>query len=151
MFPAKDGVGAPKKKTSRRRVSLPETLVRLLGEYRRIQTGQRKELRRPLKDDDPIFTRADGTALGPATVSHAFKRVSNEAGLKGFRLHNPRHPYVSLLLKAGKHPSVVAAQLGHSSVRTTLDVYSHVLPGLQEAAARSLDQFMPRQLSEGSQ
>lgn len=42
------------------------------------------------------------------------------------------------------------AELGHSSVRTTLDVYSHVLPGLQEAAARSLETFLPPQLSEGN-
>jgi integrase len=73
-----------------------------------------------------------------------------KAGLPHLRLHDLRHSYATFLLKAGQHPSVVASQPGHSSVRTTLDVYSHVVPGLREAAARSLETFLPRQLSEGS-
>jgi integrase len=40
---------------------------------------------------------------------------------------------------AGIHPTVVSERLGHTSVGTTLDTYSHVLPGLQDAAAAQLD------------
>jgi len=37
------------------------------------------------------------------------------------------------------HPSIVANQLGHASVKTTLDIYSHSVPGLLEAAAVKVD------------
>lgn len=131
-------------------MSLPEPLVQLLWQFRRIQTEQRKGLRRPLKDDDLIFTRADGTAFGPAVASHAFRRVQDEAGLKDSRLHYPRYPYAALLLKTGKHPLIVSAQLGHGGTRTTVDTYSHLLPGLQEEAVKSLRAFLPKRLPEGN-
>jgi hypothetical protein len=44
------------------------------------------------------------------------------------------------LLQQGVHPKIVQERLGHSSVATTLDIYSHVLPGLQEAAARRFEE-----------
>jgi len=44
------------------------------------------------------------------------------------------------MLRQGIHPKIVSERLGHSSVAITLDTYSHVLPGLQEAAARRFDQ-----------
>ena len=46
------------------------------------------------------------------------------------------------MLLAGVHPKVVSEMLGHSSVAFTLDIYSHVVPGIQEAAARRLDEVL---------
>jgi len=99
-----------------------------------------------LTDEDYVFCNYEGKPLDPTTISHAFSNAIAKAGLPHLRLHDLRHTYATLLLKGGQHPSVVAAQLGHASVRTTLDVYSHVLPGLQEAAARSMEGFLPKQL-----
>ena len=47
------------------------------------------------------------------------------------------------MLAAGVHPKIVSEALGHSTVSITLDLYSHVLPGLQEAAAKQLDAVLP--------
>jgi integrase len=44
----------------------------------------------------------------------------------------------TLMLSAGVHPKVVSERLGHATINITLDTYSHVLPGLQEAAAEGL-------------
>ena len=44
------------------------------------------------------------------------------------------------MLKANIHPKVVQERLGHSSIAITLDLYSHVAPGMQEAAALKLDE-----------
>jgi integrase len=55
------------------------------------------------------------------------------------RLHDLRHSHATQLLINGVHPKVVSERLGHSSVGITLDIYSHVLPGLQEDAAKKLD------------
>ena len=51
------------------------------------------------------------------------------------RVHDLRHTYATLALAAGVHPKIVSERLGHSSVAFTLDVYSHVIPVLEEEAA----------------
>jgi len=47
-----------------------------------------------------------------------------------------------LLLQAGTHPKIVQERLGHSSIRVTLDTYSHVIGGLQEVAAQRFDDLL---------
>jgi integrase len=44
------------------------------------------------------------------------------------------------MLTAGVHPKVVSERLGHANISITMDTYSHVMPGMQEAAARALDE-----------
>ena len=78
----------------------------------------------------------------PGTVSHAWTKLVEHAGLKGIRLHDARHTHASLLLKQGTHPKIVQERLGHASIEITLDTYSHVAPGLQEAAALSFDELV---------
>ena len=46
------------------------------------------------------------------------------------------------MLKAGVHPKIVQERLGHASIQVTLDTYSHVVPGLQEAAANRFDELI---------
>jgi site-specific recombinase XerD len=58
------------------------------------------------------------------------------------RLHDLRHVHASLTLKQGVHPKVVGERLGHATVSITLDIYSHVTPGLQEAAARGFEESL---------
>jgi integrase len=57
-------------------------------------------------------------------------------------LHDFRHSHASILLKQGIHPKIVKERLGHSSISTTLDIYSHVAPGLQAAAAAGFDNIL---------
>lgn len=54
-------------------------------------------------------------------------------------MHDARHTHASLLLKQGIHPEIVRARLGHRSISMTIDLYSHILPGLAEAAAQAFD------------
>jgi len=55
------------------------------------------------------------------------------------------------MLKAGTHPKIVQERLGHASIQVTLDTYSHVVPGLQQAAAERFDQVvLPPQVREES-
>ena len=55
---------------------------------------------------------------------------------------------------AGVHFKVVSERMGHASINITLDTYSHVMPGLQEAAAdrfdRMLDSTMPNTNDEAN-
>ena len=76
----------------------------------------------------------------PNSVSHGVKKIILSAGIEGVSLHYLRHTHASLLLEAGVHPKAVQERLGHASISTTVDTYSHVLPGLQEAAAVALEE-----------
>ena len=53
--------------------------------------------------------------------------------------HGLRHVLVTLLLLAETDPKIVSERLGHSNIAITMDIYSHVLPGLQAAAALAID------------
>jgi len=97
-----------------------------------------------LTEDDFVFSRADGSPLNPNTVTHTFAKVSARAGMPQLRLHDLCHIHATVLLKAGLHPRVVQERLGHSSIATTLDIYSHTVPGLQKAAAERLDTLLPK-------
>jgi integrase len=65
--------------------------------------------------------------------------ITEKAGLKHIRFHDARHSHASLMLKLGVHPKIVQERLGHSSIQITLDTYSHVTPGMQQAAAKAFD------------
>ncbi|MAE11164.1 MAG: hypothetical protein CL876_04525 [Dehalococcoidales bacterium] len=62
--------------------------------------------------------------------------------MKGIRLHDARHTHASLMLKQGVHPKIVQERLGHASIQLTLDTYSHVVPGIQDAAAKGFDDMV---------
>ncbi len=96
-------------------------------------------LGKPIAEADIVFTRADGSPMKPGSVTHAFKWLVRKLSLKGVRLHDLRHTHASLMLAQGVHPKIVSERLGHSTVSITLDTYSHVAPGLQEAAAKSFE------------
>ncbi len=68
-------------------------------------------------------------------------------GLK-IRFHDLRHTHASQLLRAGISPKVVSERLGHSTVGITLDVYSHVLPGMQEEAASKVETALRKAMEQ---
>ena len=55
--------------------------------------------------------------------------------------------HATLMLKSGVHPKIVSERLGHATVAFTLDTYSHVVPGLQEAAAKAFDKVINGQIA----
>ena len=96
----------------------------------------------PLTDDDLVFSTLEGKPLRPDTVTRAWGTLAAHCGLKVIRLHDARHTHASLMLKQVIHPKVVQERLGHASIQMTLDTYSHVAPGLQQAAAESFDKLL---------
>jgi len=104
-------------------------------------------IEKPLTEDDFVFSNPDKTPLNPNTVTHAFAKLVERAGMR-LRLHDLRHIHATMLLKAGVHPRIVQERLGHSSIATTLDIYSHTVPGLQKAAAERIDALFPKMVQE---
>ena len=100
--------------------------------------------------EDLVFCYPDGNPLLPNGVTKAFHKLAQSLGLSSIRLHDLCHTHATLMLRQGVHPKVVSERLGHSSVAITLDTYSHVLPGIQAAAARRFDEGLQRAIEEVS-
>ncbi len=129
----------PKSRRSRRTVALPPVLVEALKELQTVQEERRRQLRDGYENRDLVFCQQDGRPLhGHNVTQRDFRRIIRRASLPRIRFHDLRHCCATLLLRQGVHPKVVGEQLGHASVGITLDVYSHVLPGMQEDATRAL-------------
>ncbi|THJ75696.1 site-specific integrase [Candidatus Frankia alpina] len=82
-----------------------------------------------------LFCWPDGTQIHPDSVTDWFQRHARAAGLPVIRLHDGRHSYATAALKAGVHPKIVSERLGHADVAFTLKTYSHVIAGMDAAAA----------------
>jgi integrase len=133
----------PKSNKSRRLVALTPANCSILREHKQKQVNLRIALELPkLSGDDLVFCHWDGEPYLPDSISHAWMKLANKTGLKGVRLHDSRHTMATLLFKQGVHPKVVQERLGHSSISLTLDTYSHLVPGLQQAAAVKLDDIL---------
>ena len=94
-----------------------------------------------IQKDDLMFCNLEGKPLNPNTVTPAFHKIAKRAGLN-LRMHDLRHTHASLMLKQGIHPKIVSERLGHATTAFTIDTYSHVVPGLQEAAAKAFDDML---------
>jgi len=79
-----------------------------------------------------VFSHPDDRPTRPDSVTRAFHEIARLVGLRGVKLHDLRHAHATILLQQGVHSNIVQEHLSHSSVSTTLDIYSHVLPGLQK-------------------
>ena len=77
--------------------------------------------------------------MQPTFITHEWVRVVHETALPRIRFHDLRHAHATHLLASGVHPKVASERLGHSQVGITLNLYSHVLPGMQADAASRVD------------
>jgi integrase len=116
-----------KTKKSRRRIKLSTWAAQVIATTSAAERG-------------PLFTDSQGGYIRLSNFERdSFKPILKRAGLKSIRLYDLRHTCATLLLSAGVNPKIVSERLGHSSVAFTLDVYSHVLPGMQDMATKALD------------
>ncbi len=141
----------PKSAKSRRTIALPPSAAILLREHRAKREAERAMLGKPLTDSDLVFSTVEGEPLRPNTITRAWSMLAAKASIKVIRLHDARHTHASIMLRQGIHPKIVQERLGHSSIGITLDTYSHVAPGLQEAAATRFDELVaPRRENEAT-
>src|SRR5690606_41326552 len=89
-----------------------------------------------------VFTGPDGGPIHPEYVTRAFDRLVAKHGMPRIRFHDLRHTHATLLLRAGVPVKVVSERLGHASPGFTLNVYQHVLPGMQAEAAEVFERLL---------
>lgn len=124
-----------KSERGRRTVALDPGTVAALREHRCAQLAERSVFGSAYEDHDLAFCREDGSPIWPRSLTRSFAFHVAAAGVPAIRLHDLRHSHATLALQAGVHPKVVQERLGHATISTTLDVYSHAIPAMQEDAA----------------
>ena len=129
----------PKSAKGKRMVALSPSAVHVLREHRENMTADRLLSGIPLKDSDLVFAKSDGSPIRPDTITRSWSDLAKRCGIAASRLHDGRHTHASVLLKQGVHPKIVQERLGHSTIAITMDTYSHISPGMQEAAAKRFD------------
>jgi len=130
---------APKTEKARA-ITLPSFVVEELCRLKRQQAEELLALGVRQSGETLAFGRADGDPMPPRSLTHEFAKVAG--GVKDVprvRFHDLRHSHATQLLSVGVHPKVAQERLGHSSISTTLDLYSHVSETMQEDAAVKLD------------
>jgi integrase len=125
----------PKTDRSRRTIALPGPLTEALRKHRAAQNEERLVAGTDWDDWDLVFAQPNGRPLDKHSDYEAWCTLLRDAGVRHIRLHDGRHTAATLLLTAGVHPRVVMDLLGHSQMRTTTDIYSHVMPALAQKAA----------------
>ena len=127
---------------SNRTVALGPTMIEILKQHRNKEMDICAATGFPFTSERLIFCHIDGKPLLPDSVSQAWVRHAKSLGYPHIRFHDLRHTSATLMLKAGIHPKIVQEKLGHSSIVVTLDLYSHVSPGMQQQAAEKLDAIL---------
>ncbi len=117
----------PKTPKAKRCIAIPDFLYDDIREYISKLYG--------IEKGDRIFY------FTKSALDKEIKRVAEKAGLPPIRVHDLRHSHASMLIELGFSPLEIADRLGHESVKTTLDTYSHLYPDKDQQLADRLNQF----------
>ncbi len=130
----------PKSVSSKRAINLPRTLLEVLRTQKARQGEKRLQIGEAYQDYDLIFCTALGTPLDRGNVvKREFWPFLRQAGLRRIRFHDLRHTFATLLIAQGESPKYIQTQLGHASIQVTMDRYGHLLPDVNQQAARRLE------------
>ena len=137
-------LGDTKTKAARRSIPITEWMIQLLTEHRRRQSEERMKIADVWQDHSFVFADEIGGPLRRENVLNRHLRPAlRKAGLPDtLRLYDLRHTCATLMLSQNLNPKVAAERLGHSTVKITLDTYSHVTPTMQQEASEKLDAIL---------
>lgn len=131
---------SPKTKYSIRKIDMSQELARVLKIWR---------LQCPHSKNDLVFPNSNGEYMDANNMmKRRFMPTLRRAGLDRIRFHDLRHTYVSLLLAEGIPIKYIQKQVGHSSIKVTMDIYGHIMPETAEQSVKVLDSLFSKQIVE---
>lgn len=135
----------PKTEKSKRKISIGIAVIEELKAFKKYQ----KEFADFWGDQffnkyNLVFTNTVGNPINLTNFRQRyFKKILAVAGIaEGFTIHSMRHTHASILLKNEVNPLVVSERLGHSSVTVTMNIYAHVLKGMEQTAPNAWESIL---------
>ena len=134
-------ISSTKTKSGTRRIIINKKLIETLEAWKKEQTERRREFstdteKLQIFQDSPI-------TLTKNSIEKQYKKIlARDSSLKKIRIHDFRHSHASLLINQGEDYLIVKERLGHASITTTIDTYSHLYPSKQKDLADKLDNLL---------
>ena len=134
-------ISSTKTKSGTRRIIINKKLIETLEEWKQEQTERLREFstdteKLQIFQDSPI-------TLTKNSIEKQYKKIlARDSSLKKIRIHDFRHSHASLLINQGEDYLIVKERLGHASITTTIDTYSHLYPSKQKDLADKLDNLL---------
>jgi integrase len=128
----------PKTAKGRRQIALDAATVQALRRHRRVQLEEQLAAGAGWEDGSHVFTNELGQPIHPDRFTKLFDRLVARTELPRITPHGLRHAYATLALHDSWNPKIVSERLGHANVGITLDIYSHVTPGIQQQMAEGV-------------
>lgn len=122
-----------------RTVALSSTVREELKRHKISQAEEQLKFGIRPNENSFVVAQIDSSPLKPTSLTHEWTRLTAKSVLPRIRFHDLRHSHATQLLAAGVHPKIASERLGHSTIGITLDLYSHVMPGMQANAAEQVD------------
>lgn len=128
-----------KNRSSVREIPIPKYLVALLKKHKLNMIEENLAKGRSNEEYNVVFQTSTGNYLNPKNINRAWIRLLEKAQVDHVPLHGIRHSFTTRLAEMGINPKVAQVLLGHSSISTTLNIYSHVNQDLKRSAAIAID------------
>lgn len=134
-------ISSTKTKSGTRRIIINKKLIETLEKWKKEQTERLREFSTDTEklqvfQDSPI-------TLTKNSIEKQYKKIlARDSSLKKIRIHDFRHSHASLLINQGEDYLIVKERLGHASITTTIDTYSHLYPSKQKDLADKLDNLL---------
>jgi integrase len=131
-------IAAPKTCSGNRKIRIPNTLAQILRQWHTLQKNKDPEL---VDGEAVVFPNQKGDRYTYGGFRTVYRRFLTKHSLDGrcLNLHSYRHNLATMLLEQGVNPRIVQKLLGHKEIKTTLDIYSHVMEEVYDGVAVTLD------------
>ena len=131
----------PKTQAGIRTILLGKEMLKMLRKHYEEQQWEEEIAGKRWENLDLVFPTTIGTVQSPSELLKRFKELLERAGLEKMRFHDLRHTAASLMINNGCPVFVVSKRLGHSKPSTTMDIYGHLIPLMQEGIAELMDEI----------
>ena len=125
--------------SSERTIPITKATANMLREYKLNQRNYLKQVPANITIiPEMVFLNEAGNYLDNASVRKRYKTILKNLGIPYIKFHALRHTFATRVLEANIHPKIAQTLLGHSEMRTTMEVYSHVLPDQKRMAIEKI-------------
>lgn len=131
-----------KNKTSNRIISMPDSLVVKLKEYKLWWDNEKEKMGDLWAETDKLFVRSDGSEMPNSTIAHWLKEFEIKNNLKNITFHGLRHTNITFAIANNVDVKTVSSRAGHSNIQTTINIYTHYLPESDKKASQVIDNLL---------
>lgn len=129
----------PKTKSSKRTIPIPTNVLKELNKHKKRQAEEKLKTGEVYIDNDLIFPNEMGEPTDTRNLTRSYERALKKAEIKYKNFHTLRHTFATRLFENEVPLKTVQVLMGHSNIKTTADIYTHVMPDEKIKAVEKLN------------